>query len=95
MNYQKALLPVLLLLISSISFAQKDKSEKIIGADISFLPALEDKGIHFSVDGTEGDVIDILKHHGFNYIRLRIFNDPGQTVGIALVKITADLSKLR
>jgi arabinogalactan endo-1,4-beta-galactosidase len=81
MNYQKALLPVLLLLISSISFAQKDKSEKIIGADISFLPALEDKGIHFSVDGTEGDVIDILKHHGFNYIRLRIFNDPGADSG--------------
>ena len=61
--------------------AQKDKAEKILGADISFLPELEDKGIRFSVDGKEADAIEILKAHGFNYIRLRIFNDPGADSG--------------
>lgn len=54
----------------------KDSSEKIIGADISFLPQLEKEGVHFSVDGKQDDAINILKAHGFNYIRLRIFNNP-------------------
>ncbi|WP_207632748.1 glycoside hydrolase family 53 protein [Foetidibacter luteolus] len=54
----------------------KDSVEKIIGADISFLPQLEDEGIRFSVKGKTGDAFSILKQHGFNYIRLRIFNNP-------------------
>jgi len=70
----------ILFLFQSNSFAsanQKNPSvEKIIGADISFLPQLEDEGIKFSVDGKQGDAIQILKDHGFNYIRLRIFVNP-------------------
>lgn len=81
MNFKKTLLIIVIAFVHSLSFAQKDKSEKILGADISFLPELEDKGIQFSVDGKEGDAIDILKQHGFNYIRLRIFNDPGADSG--------------
>lgn len=56
---------------------------KIIGADISFLPELEAKGIRFSDKGVQKDVLQILKEHGFNYIRLRIFNDPAQDSGYA------------
>src|SRR5215217_9668028 len=37
------------------------KPEKIIGADISFLPQLEEQGVKFSVDGKQGDAIQILK----------------------------------
>ncbi|MEP6844995.1 MAG: glycosyl hydrolase 53 family protein [Panacibacter sp.] len=81
MNYKKAFISIALIFMQTILFAQKDKSEKILGADISFLPQLEDKGIQFSVDGVEGDAIAILKQHGFNYIRLRIFNDPGADSG--------------
>ena len=69
------------LLVSAALFAQKDKAEKILGADISFLPELEDKGIRFSVDGKEDDAVNILKQSGFNYVRLRIFNDPGADSG--------------
>ncbi|MES2276391.1 MAG: glycosyl hydrolase 53 family protein [Bacteroidota bacterium] len=57
----------------------KDKHitfDKIMGADISFLPSLEDAGRKFYDNGVQKDVIQILKDHGFNYIRLRIFNDP-------------------
>jgi len=54
---------------------------KIIGADISFLPELEDQGVHFSDNGHEEDAIEILKDHGLNYIRLRIFNDPARDSG--------------
>jgi len=78
---RRIFLLVMVAFIQTLSFAQKDKSEKILGADISFLPELEDKGIQFSVNGKEGDAIDILKQHGFNYIRLRIFNDPGADSG--------------
>lgn len=52
------------------------KTEKIIGADISFLPQLEADGIKFSVDGKQQDAILILKKHGFNYFRLRLFVNP-------------------
>ena len=56
-------------------------ADKIIGADISFLPELEAKGIKFSDNGVEKDVLEILKDHGFNYIRLRIFNEPANVKG--------------
>ena len=56
----------------------KDSSEKIIGADISFLPQLEKKACIFRLTETD-DAINILKAHGFNYIRLRIFNNPADS----------------
>lgn len=65
----------------SVSHISNSNIEKIIGADISFLPQLEDEGIKFSVDGRQGDAIRILKMHGFNYIRLRIFVDPSADSG--------------
>jgi beta-galactosidase len=52
--------------------------DKMLGADISFLPQLEARGVKFSDRGVEKDAIQILKDHGFNYIRLRIFNNPGR-----------------
>ena len=61
--------------------AEKDNIEKILGADISFLPQLEDEGLKFYVNGVQKDAIQILKEHGFNYIRLRIFVDPAADSG--------------
>ena len=49
---------------------------KMIGADISFLPQLESRGMKFIDKGVESDAIEILKNHGLNYIRLRIFVNP-------------------
>ena len=54
---------------------------KTLGADISFLPQLEAKGIKFSDKGVEKDAIEILKDHGFNYIRLRLFVNPSNDSG--------------
>lgn len=52
-------------------------TDKIIGADISFLPQLEARGMKFyNKEGEQADVLKMLKDHGFNYIRLRIFNHP-------------------
>lgn len=66
-------------------------SEKILGADISFLPQLEARGMHFSDKGVEKDPILIMKDHGFNYIRLRIFNDPARDSGYSPGKGFCDL----
>ncbi|MDI9871770.1 beta-galactosidase GalA [Flectobacillus roseus] len=55
--------------------------DKMLGADISFLPELEAKNIKFSDKGVEKDAIQILKDHGFNYVRLRIFHNPAQPKG--------------
>lgn len=75
-----------LLLISAQVWAQdearsKDETAKnpqgfIIGADISWVQAAEDRGVRFSDNGVQKDILAILKDHGFNYIRLRVFNDP-------------------
>jgi len=61
--------------IEQIRLSPKIKKE-MIGADISFLPQLESRGMKFYDDGEKGDALEILKKHGFNYIRLRVFVNP-------------------
>ena len=65
--------------------------DKMMGADISFLPQVEERGIKFSDKGVEKDAIQILKDHGFNYVRLRIFNDPARDSGYSPKKGFCDL----
>ena len=70
----------------------KKEVDKMLGADISFLPELEAKGMKFSDKGIEKDALLILKEHGFNYIRLRIFNDPARDSGYSPKKGFCDLT---
>ena len=65
---------------------------KMMGADISFLPELESRGVKFSDDKGERDAIRIMKDHGFNYIRLRIFKDPARDSGYSPGKGFCDLA---
>ena len=65
--------------------------DKMLGADISFLPELEARGVKFSDNKGQRDAIQILKDHGFNYIRLRIFNDPARDSGYSPGKGFCDL----
>jgi beta-galactosidase len=64
---------------------------KIIGADVSFLPELEAKGEKFTDAGVQKDALEILKDHGFNYIRLRVFNNPSRDSGYSPGKGFCDL----
>jgi arabinogalactan endo-1,4-beta-galactosidase len=48
----------------------------ILGADISWAQQQEDDGTKFSDHGVRKDIFAILKDHKFNWIRLRIFNNP-------------------
>ena len=72
-------------------FSGKKIPGKMLGADISFLPQLEDRGMKFSDQGIQKDAILILNDHGFNYIRLRIFNNPALDSGYAPGKGFCDL----
>src|SRR5258705_11753653 len=45
----------------------------------------------FNDKGIQKDAIQILKDHGFNYIRLRIFNDPAADSGYSPKKGFCDL----
>ncbi|MDQ0115274.1 glycosyl hydrolase 53 family protein [Paenibacillus harenae] len=58
-----------------------DPDDFIKGVDISTLQALEDKNIKFYENGTETDLLDILKNHGVNYVRLRLWNNPVEADG--------------
>ena len=48
----------------------------IVGADVSFLDQIEDSGGVYSEGGVAGDALEILRDHGFNYMRLRIWHSP-------------------
>ena len=70
----------------------EQKVDRMLGADISFLPQLEDRGMKFyDTDGKQKDAVMILKDHGFNYIRLRLFNDPARDSGYSPKKGFCDL----
>jgi len=65
---------------------------RMLGADISFLPQLEDRGLAFYDNGQQKDAIQILKDHGFNYVRLRLFNNPAADSGYSPKKGFCDLA---
>jgi arabinogalactan endo-1,4-beta-galactosidase len=78
--------------VTSAKYTPKKVTDKVLGADISFLPELESRGMKFSDNGTPGDAIQLMKDHGFNYIRLRIFVDPSQPKGYSPNKGFCDLA---
>jgi hypothetical protein len=59
---------------------------RMIGADISWLQQMEADGKKFYENGKETDAIRLLKEHGFNAIRLRIFVNPENEKGYSPVK---------
>ena len=65
--------------------------DKMLGADISFLPQTEDRGMKYSDNGIEKDAVQILKDHGLNYIRLRLFVNPENDSGYSPKKGFCDL----
>jgi arabinogalactan endo-1,4-beta-galactosidase len=47
-----------------------------LGADITFVQADEAAGATYSDGGAPKDIFQLLRDHGFNYVRLRTFVDP-------------------
>lgn len=51
------------------------------GGDVSMLNYVESFGAKFmTADGVEKDPLDIMKDNGVNIVRLRLYNNPGQSV---------------
>src|ERR1700761_8344100 len=48
------------------------------GADVSFLAQAEQNGIVLKDKGVPTPGLEILRHHGYNWIRLRVFVDPAK-----------------
>jgi arabinogalactan endo-1,4-beta-galactosidase len=48
----------------------------LVGGDISFLPELEDHGVVYSDADGEKDLLLLLRDHGFNAIRLKLWHTP-------------------
>ncbi|HTY85569.1 MAG TPA: glycosyl hydrolase 53 family protein [Silvibacterium sp.] len=63
---------VLALFVGKNAYGQ----EYAIGADVSFLRQAEQNGAVFKENGTAKPVLEILKDHGYNWIRLRLFHSP-------------------
>jgi arabinogalactan endo-1,4-beta-galactosidase len=55
----------------------------LLGADISWVQEDEANGSEFYDHGKREDIFQILKDHGFNAIRLRVFVNPGSPIGYA------------
>ncbi|MBR1797382.1 MAG: glycosyl hydrolase 53 family protein [Clostridiales bacterium] len=51
-------------------------NEYIKGADVSTLIEEEAHGARYYDNGAQGDLLDILKTYGFNWVRIRLWNDP-------------------
>ena len=66
----------------------------IKGADVSMLPEMEAAGAKFyDVDGTQLDEMQIMKNHGVNWVRFRVWNNPTQGGGNIDAKRALALTK--
>lgn len=59
------------------------KQKYVLGADISWVPEDEAAGAQYFDRGAHKDIFEILPAYGFNFIRLRVFNDPKAPGGYA------------
>lgn len=65
------------ILIFSVSFLYSASAQDYaVGADISFLAQAEKNGVVFKDQGVPEPGLQILKDHGYNWIRLRLFHTP-------------------
>ena len=65
----------------------------IKGMDLSSLIEVEECGGRFSDGGVSGDTMEILRDHGMNLVRLRLWNDPYSEAGEAYGAGTNDLNR--
>ena len=91
---------LLMVMFSSLAFGLminpvKDLREDFIfGMDVSMLYEIERLGGKFFDGGVEKDLFQILKDHGINWIRLRVWNDPRDENGNPLGGGNCDYLKM-
>ena len=71
------LLLALLVFCPAFDFARADALPFAKGADVGWLSEMESEGVKFyDADGNAKDCLQILKDHGINSIRLRVWVNP-------------------
>ena len=86
---KKGLAILMLCMVTASSFA-----EFIIGADLSGLALMEERGARYFDTGKEQDALEIFKAHGYNTIRLRLFLEAdGRWGAINDIKYTVKLAQ--
>jgi arabinogalactan endo-1,4-beta-galactosidase len=75
LSFNKSLLS--LIIFFTVLVNRTNGQEYLIGADLSFLKNAEDRGFHFKENNEIKTGLDIFREHGYNWIRLRLFNTPG------------------
>ncbi len=72
----KKLLCTVFLLLLLFPACKASVAQYAVGADVSFLKQAEDSGKVFKDNGVAKPGLVILKDHGYNWIRLRLFHTP-------------------
>lgn len=72
-------LGILILLVTPLAAWGAGASDYAIGADVSFLAQAEANGTVFKDGGVEKPGLQILKDHGYNWVRLRLFHTPANS----------------
>lgn len=72
-SFARALSLIALIAVCSMSAPAQ---QFVVGADVSFLAQAEQQGIVFKEDGHPKPVLQILKDHSYNWVRLRLFVHP-------------------
>ena len=65
-----------LLAVITICASSGVAQEYAVGADVSFLRQAEQQGVVFKENGAAKPVLEMLREHGYNWIRLRLFHTP-------------------
>jgi arabinogalactan endo-1,4-beta-galactosidase len=66
----------LLFVVALVASSHAPAQEYAVGADISFLRQAEQQGVIFKENGTPKPALEILRNHGYNWVRLRLFHSP-------------------
>jgi len=66
---------------ASAATTNSDYSSFIRGVDVSMLSSVEKRGATYYENGTKKDALQILKDHGANYVRLKLWIDPYDSNG--------------
>ncbi len=68
---------------------------RLPGADIGWLKQMEDEGVRWLDDGEkQKDALQILKDHGINAVRLRVFVNPPKRLLLAERRHNMDHARL-
>ena len=74
---------------SAFTFTPSSERTYLQGGDISRLNMELDHGVTYKVGGAATDLVDLAVENGWNWVRIRVFNDPGNSSYVPSKYMTA------